>query len=324
MKDAASAPKAGASVGRAAFDRLEQDFGTAKQEQTLRTEFRVTNEGDSPLEVTDLRADCGCAAATMDSRHLEPGASVAIKVTFRTMAATGKLVKRIRVSTNDPAHALVELLLKVDVSAGIVVDPSLFAFGDVPVGTAPSKTLRVQWKEGVGKPFKLTAVEALVADVRLETKPFDAPPWHGFEVTASFVKPPRIGVVSGMALLRTDDPDYPRITAALQAFVSGKIWVDRRTVSLGWIPAGKGRATAIVCRGFTPDVDLGDIKAKSRKGRVEAVPTRSGKDWIVTIKIPEDAAPGRIDDVIELTCSLPGEPPAEVTVTAYVNAAGGK
>jgi hypothetical protein len=318
----ADEPSPATPVGkpRAVFDREAEDFGVARQEETLRTEFRLKNEGDAPLEVTGLRADCGCAAATIESREVAPGATTPILVALRTLRESGVLAKRILVLTNDPSRPLVELKIRVDIAAGIVVAPSRFLFGDIPAGTAPSQSLRVQWKEGVGKPFRLTSMEAMSADVVLESKPFDAPPWHGYEVTATFRKPPPVGIVSGIALLRTDDPGHPRLTAAIQAQVSGKVWVDRRSVSLGWVPSGKGRTTAVVCRSLTPDVDLGEVSARARKGRVEAKAVRSGKDWVVTIRLPESAAPGRVDDVVEILSSIPGEPPAEVVISGFVNA----
>jgi hypothetical protein len=234
----------------------------------------------------------------------------------------GVLNKRVFLRTNDPARPEAQLRLRVDISAGIVLVPARFFFGDVPAGTAPAATLRAQWKEGVGRPFRLTGVDAPGLDLALETKPFDAPPWHGFEVTARFRTPPRIGTINGSALLRTDDPDHPRFAVGVQAYASGKVWVNRREVNLGMVPAGKGRETAVICRPFGKDVDLGELQAKARTGRVEVRPVRSGAEWVVTIRLPESAPGGPVEDVVEIRSAIPGEPPTEVAVTGYVS--GGK
>ena len=84
------------------------------------------------------------------------------------------MTKRIRVLTNDPANPSLEIRLKVDVSAGVVVDPARFYFGAVEVGTAPSLTIKIQWKDGVGTPFELTSSEIPGLDIALTTKKFDA------------------------------------------------------------------------------------------------------------------------------------------------------
>lgn len=307
--------------GTVAFDREAHDFGVARQEQELRTTFSMRNTGDAPLHVTDVRADCGCAAATLDDRELAPGATGKIQVALRTLTMSGTLHKRIRVLTDDPARPMVELQLVVDVAAGIVLDPARFFWGDVLAGTTPSVSMRIKWKDGIGKAFHLTAVEAPNVDVSFERKPFDEPPWHGYEVTASFTKPPKVGTFSGTALLRTDDPDYPRLTAAIQAFVSGKVWLDRRAVSLGMVPAGKGREVAVHCRPFKKNVDLGDVTAASRKGAVVAKAVRAGPDWIVTIELPAAAPAGKVEDVVEVRSTLADEPPAEIAVSGYVSGA---
>jgi hypothetical protein len=130
--------------------------------------------------------------------------------------------------------------------------------------------------------------------------------------------------VNGFALLRTDDPAHPRFTVGVQAWVSGKVWVDRRTVNLGMVPAGKGRQTAVICRAFGKGTDLGEVKAVARKGRVEVRAVPSGADWVVTIRLPEDAAGGPVDDVVEIRSAIPGEPPAEVEVRGFVAGGGGR
>lgn len=300
----------------AALDRLEHDFGVAKQETDLKTEFTLKNEGKSTLTF-DLHADCGCSIPVSDVRSLEPGQSTPIRVTFRTFAMVGRQSKRVRVLSNDPARTTLEIHLKADISAGVVVDPMRFYFGQVEVGTAPSLTIKVQWKDGIGSPFKILSTEIPGLDLALSTKPFDAPPWHGYEVTAAFKSPPPVGTVSGTAIVRTDSPDVPRISAAVTAFVSGRIWLDRREISLGLLPQGKERVVSVGCRALKPGIDLGAVTAKARGGRVKVAAIRAQEEWLIEIASPEGAAPGRLDDVIDVACALPGET-AEIAVKGEV------
>jgi hypothetical protein len=309
------APPAAAPVAapRATFDREAHDFGPSAQEQELRADF-PTNAGTAPLIVKNVRADCGCAGGAVDATELAPGASTTIRVIFRTLTMSGTLHKRIMVDTNDPARPTAELKLKADVFQGIVLAPARFFFGDVAAGTAPSTTMLVVYREGYGAPFKLTGVEAPNLDMTVDPKPCDDAGWHGYELTATFKSPAKVGTVSGVVIVRTDDPKFPRFTVPVQAFVSGKIWLDRRSISMGIVPAGRGRETAVIARAFGKGVDLGTVTAKARKGVVEAKAVPSGKEWVVTIRLPEQAPPGRIEDVVEITSSIPGEPAAEVVV----------
>lgn len=307
---------------KAVVEPMEHDFGVVKQETELKTEFTLRNEGTSTLSF-EPRADCGCSAATTDTNSLEPGESTKVRVLFRTFAFVGPVTKRIRLVTREPDHkTIVEMKIKADVSSGVVVDPARFFFGPVEIGAKPSLTLKVEWKEGVGTPFRITSTEVPGVDLELTTKPFDAPPWHGYEVTAAFRTPPPVGTVSGTAIIRTDSKDAPRITAAVTAFVSGKVWLDRREVSLGMLREGKERAVMVGCRALKPGVELGDVTAKARGGKVNARAIRSGSEWVIEIQSPETAKPGRLDDVVEVTCGLPGEK-AEIAVTGEVLAKQG-
>jgi hypothetical protein len=213
---------------------------------------------------------------------------------------------------------LTELKLRADISAGVVLDPARFFFGEVLAGTKPSATMRAQWKDGAGEPFQVTGVEAPGLDLEVETRRFDEPPWHGYELRATFRTPPKVGNLGSTAILRTDAPGRERILVGVQAFVSGRVWLDRRAVTLGMVPAGTARQIAVVCRAFGKGTELGTVTASSRKGRVEAKAVPSGKEWVVTIRLPETAAPGEVEDVVEVRCSVPDEPPAEVSVKGYV------
>ena len=323
------APPAAPAVAKPkiAFDRETHDFGVVRQEAEFHTEFALRNDGKVALHVNDVRADCGCSTATLATREIAPGATVPLVITFRTFTMAGPLTKRIRVSSDDPERPVVELHLKVDIAAGIVLDPARFYFGNVLVGTAPSTSVTLKWRDGVGKAFRLTGVDAPGADLSFETKPFEAPPWHGFTVTATFKKPPAIGTVSATALLRTDDPESPRFASSITAFVSGKVWIDQRAVSVGMVPYGKGRVLMLRARGLFADTNLGDVKATSKTGRVTlrvvpggTVPGPGGgeKEWLVEVTLPESASPGRVDDVVLVSGAIPNEPPAEVVVTGQV------
>ncbi len=327
---AADPPPAGPAGGeggvpsprpKIAFDRETQDWGVVRQEQDLTTEFTIRNDGDAVLHVKEVKADCGCSNPRLAVKEIAPGASAALGVVFHTFTFTGPMSKRVKVTTDDPDRPEVVLRLLLDVSAGIVLEPRSLYFGPMRVGTDPTASVNVKWKDGVGRPFRLTAVEAPGMDVAFATKALEAPPYHGFTVSARFSKPPGIGTVSGTALLRTDDPDYPRIAVPVTAFVSGKVWLDLRTVSVGMVPHGRGRVLAVGCRGFAPDVALGEVTAVSRTGRVEATATRvAGKtnEWTIQVRLPEAAAPGRVDDVVEVRSAVTDEPPAEIRVTGEV------
>jgi hypothetical protein len=311
---------------RVAVDRTEHDFGPVRQQGAYTTTFTIRNEGDAPLHVQSVRGECGCTQSELSSKEVAPGGTASLTVAFHTYTFVGPLTKHVRVGTDDPDRPTVDLALRVEVAAGIVVAPPNFFFQAALAGSSPTATVRVQYHEKFGAPFRVLGVEtagmtpAGVA-VAFDTKPFDAPPWHGYEVTMRFEKPPPIGLVSGSAMIRTDDAQSARVRALVGGSISGRVQVALARPNFGLLAQGKGGHLRIPVRPFDESVDLGEVTAAARSGRVKARVERDAKDpraWILHLEVPPDAPPGALDDVVELRTSVKGEEVTELPVAGKV------
>lgn len=305
-------------------DKTEVDFGQAAQNQILPAEFLLKNTGTKPVRIVKLLADCGCYDATTNLDVIPPGAEAQVKVNFHTLVWSGPLTKKLRVLSDDPARSELIVPLKVNIVAGVVVDPGRFGFGDVLQGEAPTKVLHVKWYEGVGKPFQVTGVEipGHTETFDVKTEPWADGPWKGTRVSLTFRQAPPLGMFSSVALVRTDAPGYERLDLPVQAFVSGLVWVQERDVNMGWVRTGQGRSRQLSVRPFRRGGELGAVSAASRDGkvRVECLPDATGRPdhWTLNIVVPADSPLGRLEDVIEVRSAVPGEEVTEVKVRAEV------
>lgn len=305
-------------------DRMEHDFGPACQNATLHAEFQLTNTGSAPVAIERVVADCGCYDAAAGSNELAPGASCPVKVTFKTLTFAGSLTKRLRVLSNDPGRPELLLTLKVEVVGGVVLDPGRFGFGDVLLGSLPERTILVKWHEGIGQPFAVKAVEFPGSPDAFEValEPFEALPWRGTRIRITFRQPPPLGHWNGMAIVRTDAPGFERMDLPVQAFVSGRIWVQEREVNMGWVRAGQGRSKRLGVRPFRRGDDLGVLDVRVRDGRVKAELLADGSGrpgWhSLAITVPADAPLGRLADTVEILSSVPGEELTSIAVRAEV------
>jgi hypothetical protein len=305
-------------------DRTEHDFGQAGQNQHLHAEFRLKNVGTRVVRITRLLADCGCYDAIASAPEVAPGAELVVKVRFATLVWSGHLSKKLRVFSDDPGRPELVLPLKVNIVAGVILDPGRFGFGDVMKGSKPDKVLYAKWYEGVGKPFHVTKVEFPTSpeafDVALE--PWQDGAWRGTKITVTFRDPPPLGQWNGVAIVRTDAPGYERMDLPVQAFVSGRVWVQERDVNMGWVRAGQGRARPLSVRPFKRGDALGSVSARSRGGKVqvEVLPDASGRPehFTLTIHVPPETPKGKLEDVVELTTSVAGEELTEIRVRAEV------
>ncbi len=307
---------------RLRVDRLQHDFGAVGQEQELETSFEYANEGDAPLKGIRAIGDCGCYGVTVSKEELAPGERGTLHVKFRTLRFNGHVKKRLKLVTANGERKPIVVKLLLDVVAGVILAPGRIWFGDVLVGSSPVKTVYAKWHTETGQPFEITGVEVPGYDFAIETVPYEQGAWKGTAIQFAFKEAPPLGMFSATALIRTDHPDYARISLPLTAHVTGKVWLQSRTVYFGWVPKGKSKRTAILVKPFSKDVDLGEVTAVSRKGRIEVTvekdPMGRAGWWRVVVVVPGDAEVGKLDDVLEIRTQVPGEEKTEIEVRGEV------
>jgi hypothetical protein len=68
----------------------------------VKTTFRLTNTGNSPLVITDAQTTCGCTVPTWPKdKPIQPGESAEIKVEFNTAGkGGGRQMKDVTLLTN--------------------------------------------------------------------------------------------------------------------------------------------------------------------------------------------------------------------------------
>jgi hypothetical protein len=311
----------GAPRPRIALERASHDFGAAKQNAELRAEIRVRNDGDATLHVREVAGGCACMTATISSNEIATGGKATLTIVYRTFSFVGPHPQRARVVSDDPDRPVVEVEVRIDVCAGVVLEPANFFFETAVVGSSPGASLVAKWKEGVGKPFRVLGVESTNPDVAFSTEPWDAPPWHGTKVTMSFPKPPPVGPVTGQARIRTDDPDFALLPAYLGGTISGRVWLSQRVAVFGQVARGAGGTLRLFAKSLDPATSLGTPTVRAREGRVGAAvapdPAQAGR-WVVTLSLPLDAPVGAFEDVVEVRTSVPGEEVVEIRVRGTV------
>jgi hypothetical protein len=96
------------------FEKESYDFGKINQGDKVNYDFKFTNNGKSPLIVTDAVASCGCTIPQWPHTPIKPGESSVIKVTFNSAGKSGLQDKQITVTANTiPAQHMVHLVGEV-------------------------------------------------------------------------------------------------------------------------------------------------------------------------------------------------------------------
>lgn len=102
------------------FDKTIIDYGTIKPGSDGQRYFTVTNTGDKPLNITNVKASCGCTTPVWPTEAIQPGKSAKIKVGYDTnIVDPNGFRKIIEVFSNDPQNgrATVYITGKIDPNA---------------------------------------------------------------------------------------------------------------------------------------------------------------------------------------------------------------
>lgn len=137
------------------FSATERNMGDICWLTPATATFELKNTGDKPLQILDVRTDCGCAKAIWESESIQPGKVSKISVTYNA-ELLGTFQKYISVTTNAEEHP-VELLIKGRVVKEVTFNTNDFNihigdfhlstdeinFDDVKMGTTPKAVITI-------------------------------------------------------------------------------------------------------------------------------------------------------------------------------------
>lgn len=211
---------------RIAFDKTTHEFGAHRSSETVRAEFAISNRGDEPLEITEIRASCGCTTPKLETRIIKPGASVPLIVNFSLRGRSGPQHKTVTVYSNDPTARVSRLALRVTVEEAPSWTPASVNFG------------RLNANENVSRNVILSGFRQRpkIRRVQVDSKVFDAR-WEsggtsGGHLVVQTHPPLSAGSHRAEIEVHTDHPDYPRMTLPVFAYVPPPIRVVPSTLLL--------------------------------------------------------------------------------------------
>ncbi|MEX0966824.1 MAG: DUF1573 domain-containing protein [Bacteroidia bacterium] len=82
------------------FEKETHDFGTIIQNSEAKYTFRITNSGDKPLILLDVKPGCSCTVANYTKEAILPGKSGFITAEFNKTEEVGAFMKNITVTSN--------------------------------------------------------------------------------------------------------------------------------------------------------------------------------------------------------------------------------
>lgn len=150
-------------------------------QQSMNVAFSFRNVGNRPVRILALDPSCSCMSAEPDKAVYVPGGSGEIRVELALTGYSGRLRRRVTVTTDAAEGKFAELTLTVDIPELVVITPRFLFWrvGDPPeekaveiVVTDP-KTTTLKGVECANPRFQTQLIPRQPGTFRLTVKPAD-------------------------------------------------------------------------------------------------------------------------------------------------------
>jgi hypothetical protein len=101
--EAISKPADGKSA-KLILEKNRIDFGNVEEGKVVESKINFKNSGEGVLEIIDVKTSCGCTAALLSSKKLNPGESGTVKIELDTANREGQLTRTVTLYSNDPSQ----------------------------------------------------------------------------------------------------------------------------------------------------------------------------------------------------------------------------
>lgn len=155
-----------------AFSRTSLRWGKPQQELTIgpveesqAAEYAFRNEGRQTVRLLSISTSCGCTTAKLEKTVYQPGESGVIRVIFAKGNLTGVRNEAVRVTTDEPNHPVVALLLKATISESLKITPPILVWE--PGEKTETKTVTLEIPAGAA--MDIVGVESVPGSFSVKT-----------------------------------------------------------------------------------------------------------------------------------------------------------
>jgi hypothetical protein len=151
----ANTANAASGPARLVVPETSLELGQGVPGEELAGSLLLKNAGGEPLHIERLEAGCGCALLDLPERTIPSGAVVTMNVAVRIKEEGQHLRFPIRIYSNDPVDPQTVCTVRAEAAPALLrTEPGQINFGEVALGTAPVKRLKLLKPDGAPWPAK--------------------------------------------------------------------------------------------------------------------------------------------------------------------------
>lgn len=300
-----------------------KDLGIVPKGDKVVHDFLVRNDGDAPLQITDVRASCGCTVVDYD-KTIAPGQTGKVHAEVDTSTFAGPISKSVTVFTNDPDAAQIDLTVRAKVEPYIQAKPGYARYITVQGEEKTGTITQTIWAPD-GSSFDVTGVESpypfLKASFR-EAKPEERLPdvqGKQWRIEMTLANDAAVGALADHVRITTTHPKQKLVTIPVSGFVRPVIAVTPAVADFGQVELREPLRRTFNVRNFaTEPIKITGVEGGLPGLKTEIEPLTEGREYQLRLTLNPGMAKGPINGKVLLRTDSPKRPVIEVDLQGNV------
>jgi hypothetical protein len=264
------------------------DLGTAWAGEEKQGDFVLVNEGDSTLEITKVKASCGCTVISSYDRKIAPGKKGKIPIKLRTRGMNGTIRKNVTLTTNQEENATATLVVMAKVKRFIDMNPKTGAnFGKIRENQVVKK--EVELINNNEEPVELKLVRSPHNKFTGQLRVVE--PGRKYVLDVQTQPPLPKGYHRGEFKFTTSSPNVPNYTVRASASVTDRVMVMPRRVLIFRPMKNKTKRTVFLRNEGETPVRVLDVSATNELLGLKTQTLKEGQSHRVTLELPAGYMP---------------------------------
>lgn len=299
-------------------DVKSHDFGTVAKASAQQHVFRFTNTLEGDLQLSSIRASCGCIKPKILTQVVKPGETAEVLIDFDTKnfegqrAATATLGLQRRNPHSE--YAEIQFSIKGMIRRDVVIDPLTVDFGTVVYGAGIQRLVTVKYAGNPAWTVENVSSSNPSIEVAFEETRRDRNTGRvDYQIQLTVKPDAALGSINDHLLVTTSDLNNQNIRVPLLGHV--KQAIQAAPVQLGLLTLGQPLEKSIVIKGDKPFEILG----VDHKHQQITFKKPEGQKTLHLLQYTVDTSKaGLLNDSIIVKTSDPNQPEIVIAFDAQV------
>lgn len=282
-----------------------KDAGSVPKGDKITVDFVIRNDGDAPLEITNVQPACGCTVAEFD-KLIAPGATGKVHAVVETTNFNGPISKGVTVFTNSPDTPQLELTIRAKVEPFISVKPGYARYITVQGEPLEGNIAQTLWTTD-GSPMDIISVDSPwpYLDVKFREAKTEERVAEGkgkqWRVEMTLSNQAKVGALSDFVTIHTNHPKQKLVQIPISGFVRPIVAVTPPIADFGQVELKEPLRKTFNVRNFATE----PIKITGIEGGIQGVdlklePLEEGREYQVRVTLNTSLPKGPFNGTVVL------------------------